>query len=363
MNYAPKRKSDEKHRRKIVDLKNDFLPEDFDPPRKEFLPDNFVPGNSDVIVGRGRKCYDHVGNKILYCIIKCNLEEYSTSTCKIKKSNILSSITAQIRKCGRFVKEDTKTGRWYDVGDKLAREKISQAFRNDLHEKYRSSVLFKKNKRMEKKTDSYSGTHNHILQYHIERIHNLSERRQHLLKSQKINTLDCGPPSSLALNAEGTSIRNLLLEKTNQLKPERISRTYQIEDNPFEPTPISEYGPFTLIPNTPISEYDPFKLISNAACNRKGDEFCESIKLSEGKGRYCFENMQACNRKGDDFCESIKLSDGKDRFCFETMQACNRKGFDFFEPIKLSGGKDRHCFESIQLADEREGECHKLTQS
>jgi hypothetical protein len=38
------------------------------------------------------------------------------------------------------VKQDTQTGGWYEVGRFLAREKISQVFRDILHDTYRSST-------------------------------------------------------------------------------------------------------------------------------------------------------------------------------------------------------------------------------
>jgi hypothetical protein len=60
---------------------------------------------------------------------------------------------------GGFVKQDENTGRWYEVGDFLAREKTSQAFRDALHERYKSSNVSKKNRRREEQaraSDVYS---------------------------------------------------------------------------------------------------------------------------------------------------------------------------------------------------------------
>jgi hypothetical protein len=47
---------------------------------------------------------------------------------------------------GGFVKQDS-SGRWYEVGDFLAREKTSQAFRDALHDRYKSSNVSKKKRR------------------------------------------------------------------------------------------------------------------------------------------------------------------------------------------------------------------------
>merc|ERR1712232_1268707 len=61
-----------------------------------------------------------------------------------EKSQILKDIVGQIRlgcginkgngvRGGGFVKQDPATKRWFDVGDNLAKEKISKAFRDELN--------------------------------------------------------------------------------------------------------------------------------------------------------------------------------------------------------------------------------------
>lgn len=49
---------------------------------------------------------------------------------------------------GGFVKQDAD-GVWHEVGDFLAREKTSQAFRDALHDRYKSSNVAKKKRRQE----------------------------------------------------------------------------------------------------------------------------------------------------------------------------------------------------------------------
>jgi len=277
MNCVRNQNSNVLYRSDIAKPKEDLLQTDFDPPKKEFLPDDFVPGESDVIVGRGKKYGKHDGNKNLCRIIKSNLEEYSASTCKSKKSNILSSITSQIRTNGRFVKVDIRTGRWYDVGDKLAREKISQAFRDELHEKYKSSVLSKKHRRIEKRAYHYSQTQNQVIQYHMERIRQLCDQRIHSLNSQEINIFDDEPAINLSNFVEEISAKKLLSDNENRLQPEPISRTYQGTDDPFEPTPLSEDGLCALKAYT--------------ACNGNETNFPELINLEHKSYHYSFENL------------------------------------------------------------------------
>jgi hypothetical protein len=90
------------------------------------------------------------------------LDEYSRAKSKLDKSGVLSTVVAQIRALspnGGFVKQD-ENDRWFEVGDFLAKEKTSQAFRDALHERYKSSNVSKKKKRQEEQvraTDRFRG--------------------------------------------------------------------------------------------------------------------------------------------------------------------------------------------------------------
>jgi hypothetical protein len=119
--------------------------------RMNLLPEGFNPGDDDVICGRGKKCYTHVGNERFRRKVIGMLEEYSRARSKLDKSSVLNEIVEQVRLAspsGGFVKQD-ENGRWYEVGDFLAREKTSQAFRDALHEHYKSSNVSKKKRRQE----------------------------------------------------------------------------------------------------------------------------------------------------------------------------------------------------------------------
>lgn len=76
------------------------------------------------------------------------------ATTKGEKSQLLNAVIDQVRNGkpqGKFIKRDTKTKRWYDIGDALAKEKISQSFRDGLVDLYKSSNGFKKKRRCEMK--------------------------------------------------------------------------------------------------------------------------------------------------------------------------------------------------------------------
>jgi hypothetical protein len=124
--------------------------------RMNLLPEDYAPGNDDVICGRGKKCYTHVGNERFRRRVISMLDEYSRARSKQDKSCVLSDVVEQVRLAspsGGFVKQDD-SGRWYEVGDFLAREKTSQAFRDALHDHYKSSNVAKKKRRQEEQAQS-----------------------------------------------------------------------------------------------------------------------------------------------------------------------------------------------------------------
>lgn len=82
------------------------------------LPEDFTPGEFDVICGRGRTTFNHPGNAAFRNVIKDYLPSYSNAESKSDKSIILCDIIEQVREGspnGGFVKKDTKSGRWYEV--------------------------------------------------------------------------------------------------------------------------------------------------------------------------------------------------------------------------------------------------------
>jgi hypothetical protein len=125
--------------------------------RIHLLPSDFSPGKDDVICGRGKKCYSHIGNERFRVRVSGMLNTYNAARSKVDKSAVLSDVVEQVRSAspnGGFVKLDVDTGRWYEVGDFLAREKTSQAFRDALHPHYKSSTLNKKRRRQSEQARS-----------------------------------------------------------------------------------------------------------------------------------------------------------------------------------------------------------------
>ena len=93
---------------------------------------------------------NHAGNVRFREIIRSKLPQYNASKSKLEKSLIVTTIVDAVRDYspdGGFIKQDKTPGAWYDVGDALAREKIGQTIRDQLHSKYKSSTKSKKQRR------------------------------------------------------------------------------------------------------------------------------------------------------------------------------------------------------------------------
>mmetsp|Transcript_2788 Transcript_2788/g.4174 ORF Transcript_2788/g.4174 Transcript_2788/m.4174 type:complete len:556 (+) Transcript_2788:333-2000(+) len=93
------------------------------------------PNKNDVLCGRGGRINAHDGNVQFREIVVEHKKEYlSKSTKKLEKAHIAARIIQQIRTMdppGRFLKEDSDTGLWFDIGDAKAIKKAGQALRED----------------------------------------------------------------------------------------------------------------------------------------------------------------------------------------------------------------------------------------
>lgn len=96
------------------------------------------PNKNDVLCGRSNRLHNHAGNVQFREIVASNRMRYtSKSTKKAEKANIATHIVQQIRSMtpsGRFLKEDPKTGLWFDIGDVKAIKKVGQELRKNSNE-------------------------------------------------------------------------------------------------------------------------------------------------------------------------------------------------------------------------------------
>jgi len=144
------------------------------------LPSSFIPSSYDVICAQGKEAKNHTGNIYYRKLITEALDAYSQATSRMEKSQIVTDIVETVTTnalydagdgseghdhgstesvsgggggYGGFIKKDRATGRYYQVGDDFAREKIGQNLRDSLSNKYKSSTKAKRTRRLAASTD------------------------------------------------------------------------------------------------------------------------------------------------------------------------------------------------------------------
>jgi hypothetical protein len=114
------------------------------------------------------------GNNYLKALLKICIDPYSTAKTKIEKPSIISAIVERIKElvaaedAAAFVKFED--GRWWQMDDDFARQKIGGLFRDVLHVQYCSSTKSKIAKRRKAQKENRS--------YHADSICS-SDRQQH----------------------------------------------------------------------------------------------------------------------------------------------------------------------------------------
>ena len=112
------------------------------PIQEQQLKDIHVPGVNDVMCGRGGGTNNHIGNIRFRQLVNGHKLRYLAATKSEKPmvSREVVTIWRGLNPPGRFLMQEkkkgesnsnasTKTGQWYDIGDKKAREKASQCLR------------------------------------------------------------------------------------------------------------------------------------------------------------------------------------------------------------------------------------------
>ena len=115
------------------------------PPFEDQLPDEItsflhptnqviICSDQDVIMGRGGKANHHPGNVKFRDTIKANRSIYRSIFLKNIKTQMTMEILDMIKGDGvRFLDFDKASGRWFEVSDERARQKISQCLREKPH--------------------------------------------------------------------------------------------------------------------------------------------------------------------------------------------------------------------------------------
>ncbi|CAB9515421.1 Nitrilase family, member 2 [Seminavis robusta] len=107
---------------------------------------------TDVLCGRGKTSFNHVGNRRFRDLIAASTDKYNSAKSRLEKSMVVHAIVEQVKKVkGRFLKQDRYTGRWYELDERQAKEKVGHAIRDA------TSTMHPKNKKVKPKHHS-SGT-------------------------------------------------------------------------------------------------------------------------------------------------------------------------------------------------------------
>lgn len=114
---------------------------------------------------RGKQAFDHIGNKRFRDLVRLHQENYANAVCKYHKSKIVSHIVNTVHQQspqGGFVR--LIKGVWYEIGERAAKEKVGQTFRDFLHTKYTSSTKAKARARIQQRIEQYEYENTQFLQ-------------------------------------------------------------------------------------------------------------------------------------------------------------------------------------------------------
>jgi len=90
-----------------------------------------IPTESDVLMGRGGKSNNHIGNQRYLKEVE-RMKSFYRNACKNDKTDWAQRLVNRVHSYGgRFVKYSTEDSVWYEVSNKVARKKAGQAMREN----------------------------------------------------------------------------------------------------------------------------------------------------------------------------------------------------------------------------------------
>lgn len=96
------------------------------------LPADYNPRDNDICCGRGKRNWNHQGNVYFRNLIQANVDRYIEAPSKTDKTSVVLSIVDEVRKDGAYFVKQDDAGRWYDIGDAQAREKVGHSLRDQV---------------------------------------------------------------------------------------------------------------------------------------------------------------------------------------------------------------------------------------
>ena len=89
-----------------------------------------ISSQHDVLLGRGKRYYEHLGNVRFRYWVASRAEQYNSTSSVAEKKQLTSEVVELVKQAGgRFLKDDNHAG-WEQVDDETARLKVSHVFRN-----------------------------------------------------------------------------------------------------------------------------------------------------------------------------------------------------------------------------------------
>jgi len=169
-----------------IDLNFESAVRKFAPKKKECLPESFQPLEDSVIIGKGKMPAQATGNKRLRELVDVQIENYANAKFKRDKTFIVTNILHTIQDLcpeGAFVKFDGE--RWWEVSDRISREKIACMFRDSLSGQYKSSnknkVAKRRAQRAMKRTAALQK------QRELQEQHHQQQQQQQQQQTQKLS--------------------------------------------------------------------------------------------------------------------------------------------------------------------------------
>jgi len=249
------------------------------------LPRTFIPTIHHVICGRGKKCYGHIGNKHFLSLATSYVEAYEHAKSKQAKSSIVQAVVDEVNIKGGFVRLETKTGRYFVAEDQEGREKTSQALRDFLKDKYKSSKDIKRKNRKQKRL-AKQAIHEDLEEQEEEEQDNSPSSNE--LKSyinKALSTLDSADFSSLEQPVHPPSPTSLV--------PRRVSNVNFEGDNE---------APFMLAESVPSM---PTLASSSSSSNNNCNIIFDDISEEALESMPFFEPLDGLEDNDDDILSEI----------------------------------------------------------
>lgn len=118
---------------------------------------DFMPSPYTVVLGKGNTPRNVVGNRRLRILASVAGNKYARCKSRKEKSNVITELFKTVQTAcptAAFVK--FQDGRWWEVDDDVAREKIGYILRDLLHDRYKSSSKSKTaNRRRQTQGEEY----------------------------------------------------------------------------------------------------------------------------------------------------------------------------------------------------------------